>query len=362
MVGSPEMAEEPDRSHLPSAVRDAGRRADELIRQQQAPPVDPNAPGDTVPPGSAPPAGSDGGTPETPPAASPPTAPIVPPVAGDPPPVTPPGSAGGDWEQKYRTLQGKYDTELDQARQRLLDMERQLEQRRASTPSPPSPPPPPTAAREKVQLTEDELEATGPQLVDIIRKAARAELQGDLEELDRLRNQAAQIDTKFQETAEIQEEAEYKRFLDRLDANPGGIKWREVQKEPEFVEFITQADRYTGRTRQSLLTDAANSLDTGRVLAFYEDYLATRTGSRPGPADRGQQPPVRLETQLSPSAGAGSSPAAASRPTGRIWSRADISRFYTDRQKGVFRGPRAQEGSDLERDLFDAEREGRIRL
>jgi hypothetical protein len=216
------------------------------------------------------------------------------------------------------------------------------------------------SARTPVTLTDEEREAAGPELVDIIRKAARAELQGDLDELDRLRAQAASFDNRFKQAEVNQEELGYQRFLDRLDQNAAKIPWRQLQAEPEFREFILQPDRYSGRTRQSLLSDAANALDTNRVLAFYEDYLATRTGSAQTPVTPAPAPSVRLETQIGPSPGAGSSPAAGSRPTGRIWSRADISRFYTDRQKGVFAGSRRQEGMDLERDLFDAEREGRI--
>jgi hypothetical protein len=346
------VADEPNRSHLPASVRAAGERADELIRQQH---VDPAANPATPPAGTVAGPPADGGTPDagTGPQSLPNGA-----TAPSPPAVEPPPASPEDWEQKYRTLQGKYDAEREQERQRALNAERQHHQNVARV-DPPAPAPT-VPGRAKVELTDDEIVNAGPELIEIIRKAARAELQGDLEELDRLRSQAANIDNRFKQTEQSTEALNYQRFLDRLDGNPSGIKWRDLQTEPEFRDFIMEADRYSGRPRQALLTEAANSLDTNRVLAFYEDYLATRTGRAQTPVTPAPTPAVRLETQLSPTPGAGSSPAASSRPTGRIWSRSDIQRFYTDRQKGVFNGTRRQEGIELERDLFDAEREGRI--
>lgn len=357
----------PDRSHLPPAVRDKAKKADELIAAaaaSQTPPVDPGSAPANMPADGAETATQPNGEPRQPQPDAGPSAPTPPSAAPAVAPSPPSSTAdGGEWEQRYKTLQGKYDSELADERRQRQALERRLQALETPPSPPPAPSPPPPPARAKVELTADEIEAAGPQLVDIIKKAARAEVHGDLEELDRLRAQIADVSTSIEDNADQTARMAFGDFLGRLDRNPDKIDWRNLQLEPEFRTFMDQKDAYSGVRRQDLLVQAVADLDTERALAFYKGYLAERrigSAQTPQAAPPVNGPPaVRLETQLAPSSGAGSSPAAGPAAKGRVWSSKQISAFYEARRRGDYRG-REKEAQDLERDLFEAGMEGRI--
>lgn len=352
------------RDNVPPAVREQAKRADELQRAaiEAANKPDDSAKGaegeDTLdaglgedikaggsPAGAAEAGETGGGTPTSPP----------PPPPASPPP--PPADAGAtDWEAEYRVLQakhdslkGKYDNEVPRLAQRL----RELETRAAS----PSPPPPPPSA--KTQLTDQEIADAGPELVTIIRKAARAEFE---DEIENVRNENRQLKEQFGAVETDTRKQAYGQFLNRLNTNPQKIDWKKVQTEPEFGVFMEQPDRYTGTRRQDLLDIAVRDLDDSRVMAFYEDYLAERAGSAQTPQTgrRGNgAAPVRLDTLVNPSPRAGTTPSASTQK-GRMWSSKDIHDFYVAKRAPGQSPERRAELAGLEEDLFKAQVEGRV--
>ena len=118
----------------------------------------------------------------------------------------------------------------------------------------------------------------------------------------------------------------------------------------------------TGITRQTYLADARNSLDLRRVVSVFNTWKR-ETGVAPSVATQQQstQPSnvSRLEKQIAP----GRTNAATSAPSPKaekLWTGADIAKFYDDRRNGKFKG-REAEANAMVRDIFLAQRDGRIR-
>lgn len=151
--------------------------------------------------------------------------------------------------------------------------------------------------------------------------------------------------------------------------------WRLINKAPQFLSWLALPDAYSGAIRQSLLTEAFKSGDASRVLRFFQGFIndeAAATGStettqtntpqgapQHSPAAQ-RQAAVDLGTLVSPGR-ARTSPdnpsAQAQKPT---FTHADIAAFYSRVRQGYYRG-REQEKDTLERDIFAAQSDGRVR-
>src|SRR5215831_9378682 len=128
-----------DEVFVPEQVRRQAARAEELQRELaagRAASMGDEPPGaEAVPPeagttGSEPPPAPSGASPA--PAAEPPAA----------PPHPGPGRPPTDWEQRYRTLQGKYDTEIAGFRAQVSGLERLIATMQHQPPQPAAPPAP----------------------------------------------------------------------------------------------------------------------------------------------------------------------------------------------------------------------------
>lgn len=328
-------------NHIPAAVRRAGRRADKLHAEITGSPV--------------PPVGD--------PAADAPDTPAV--VAAEPaaaPPPPPPEPSSVDWEQRYKTLQGKYDSEIPQLRGELDGLRQVL----GSMTAPPAPAAPPRVTSTTVvdpeqlqKLTDD----FGPELVEGMRLLFRAESADTIQRLE------GEIATLRGGQVKIETNTVRDRTMAALDADPEiGGRWRELNNDPEFLLWADHADPFSGAKRLALLQDAFTRGDAARTGRFFKSYIAEHTAvTMPAAELPGQTPPtpvVAARPQLADLAAPGRAatpPAPGGAPLDkRIWSQPQITAFYRDRQKGVFVG-REEESARLEQDIFAAAKEGRIR-
>jgi hypothetical protein len=104
-------------------------------------------------------------------------------------------------------------------------------------------------------------------------------------------------------------------------------------------------------------------------VAFFKGYQIEHAAVTPPAAPAAPSastPPAAPQKRLEEFVAPGSpKPSAAGTQDGsgkRVWSRAEISKFYKDRQDGKYATPsKKDEGLRLEADIFAAQREGRIR-
>lgn len=336
-------------NHIPAAVRRAGALADELAARQHEP--------------------EEGADPQATTIATVVEAPADPAVpAAEPAPVPTEPAATIDWEQRFRTLQGKYDAEIPRLTQDAASKRNEAESLRQLLANlqaaPRAPEPAPTTIATVVIPDADKAEF-GEDLIAATQRWALARVQP---ELDALRREMAQLRGGQQE---IKTETSQQKLEAGLSANPelGAGVWQQVNDDPKFMAWLNQADPFAGQPRLQLFSDAAGRCDVDRVARFFTAYLREHTAptqsSAPAPAQTPTAPqPVAsrptLEALAAPGRAPGAAPNSGAPGEKRVWTQPEIARFYDDKTKGRFAG-RDDEFRRLELDIFAAMSEGRVR-
>jgi hypothetical protein len=336
---------------MPDAVRRASRRADELAREAGVANVAELEPAEptvttvvTEPaPGEAP----------VPAAAEPPT------QAPAPPPSSTPTT---DWEQRYNSLQGKYNTELPELRGRVQSLQElraamQAAPREAPAVEPTRPPVAgaPLAPRE---IPSEDVEAYGQELITASQRWAENKWAPVVHDLER---RLLLVEGGNHQNAQLAAQARVEAALDREVAN-----WQQINIDPGFVAWLGQVDPFSGQLRKKLITEAHGAGDAARTIAFFRAYRDEHTAvnQSPGtqPHQTGEPPaePLPLDSLVVPGRGQTAAPANTGAPDKRTWTNAQIAAFYRDKQRGLWAN-REAEAERVERDIIAASVEGRIR-
>lgn len=263
------------------------------------------------------------------------------------------------YAQRWRSLQGTYNStkhQLSAAEQRIANLEQLVTSFQA--------PPRQQAQSAQRLVTDKDSEAFGEDMVDFARRVTREEMSQYNQTLAQLQQQLANLQglaPVVQQVANKQHVSSQQAFVEHLSrAVPD---WASVNDNPGFHEWLLSPDSMTGITRQTYLADAESALDLQRVVSIFQ---AWKRENAVHVAPQAPQPQARsanvtkLELQVAP----GRASAASTAPTstqGKTYSRADISKFYADKLKGAYKG-REAEASAMERDIFMAQREGRVVL
>ncbi len=110
-------------------------------------------------------------------------------------------------------------------------------------------------------------------------------------------------------------------------------------------------------TRQTILEDAQKSLDVFRVGNFFKSWLEFTGQANVAQTNRRTATASELEKQVAPGRSRNTGT-----PTGtsaKSYSPDDIKTFFNDVRSGKYKG-REAERDRIERDIFAAQREGRI--
>jgi len=269
----------------------------------------------------------------------------------------PPPETEETWERRFHSIQGRYNglrTEMQQMSEQLQRLQNENAIMRQGVPSTRNP------STGQPLLTSQEVEDYGPEFIDVVRRAAREEAAPLHAEIANLRGQLGMVQ---QETSNA--------FLTRMDATISGLvpQWQQINRDQQFIEWVSLPETYSGVIRQQLMQEAWNSGDAHRVAAFFRAFLAevaavdprgsgTRVPSMPTP----QPGAVPLATRLSleslaaPGRGQGSTGSPADKP---VYTAQDITRFYTEVAAGKWR-TRDQERAAIDADIIAAQKEGRI--
>jgi hypothetical protein len=262
-------------------------------------------------------------------------------------------------EQRYRTLQGMYNADTARLRAENNQMGQrvtQLEQLIASLSAPQQAQQPAQAAAAKL-ITDKDVEDYGDS-IEVMRRAAREEVAASQQEVAELKRLVMQLQTnvvpKVESVVQRQALNSEQMFWSELSAEVPD--WREINAEQGFHSWLLEIDPLSGVSRQSYLDNAQNQLDARRVAGFFKTWQSMNGGSvAQSPRNVASS---QLEKQIAPGRGrtAASTPAANDAKT---YARADVAKFFDDVRKGLYKG-REQERDRIERDIFAAQRDGRI--
>ena len=317
---------------LPRVIQDQIDQADALVAQMNGQPA-PNA--DTDP------------KPDPDPAPDPEPQPQ--PISQETDPKPAPDVSEETWQAKFYALKGKYDAEVPRLHAEMREMNQQV-QALMTEAAVAKAQPKPDAAPAKTLITEQDKEAFGSDLLDLIDRATEQKLAGSRDLEAQLRAEINELKGKLGNVTERQVVSDKDRYEASLSAQVPD--WEAMNVDQGFLTWLAEVDPVYGMPRQYALTNAYESLDANRTATIFKQYKATIA-----PTQR-QQPNRELQRQVAPTRSHTSSAPATSAAEKRIYSAQDIDTFYSDWRRGMVD---ENEAVKIERDIHAAINEGRIR-
>jgi hypothetical protein len=288
--------------------------------------------------------------------------PAATPQPAPPPSGQPPAEDEQSWEQRYKSLHGRFENER-RSNQAMADRLQQLENTISTlevrgTQAPEPAPAPPTKL-----ITEQEVNDYGQELLDVVGRRAREEISPEFEQLAaRLNRLESGQQAVGQVIDRTQKQTVYQALAERIP------EWRDINRDENFKAWLAQPDPFSGRRRHDMLTEAFDRHESGRVVTFFEGFLTEATGTPPSPPSPGTAaPPLAVNGNGSgrPSLEDFAAPGRARSapqslpPDKPIYTAAWIAKFSADKRRGLYRG-READAEAIERDIYLAQHEGRI--
>lgn len=262
------------------------------------------------------------------------------------------------WAHKYRTMKGRFDKSQKQINA-LSEQINSLQQVIATMQIQTTSAPPSGEMSAERFLTDAELNDYGEEFLTVVGKKAREEISPEVKSL---KSEIAQLKSQLSGVNGYVSHDAQSRMEQHLDTSVAN--WRELNYNPDFLAWLALPDSYSGAIRHELLKEAWDRRDASRVANFFKGFLSEEAvvapvGSEP---DRTGSPgsKVPLESLAAPGrakTAASGNTTPAEKPT---FTRAQIAAFYADAASGKFRGREADK-ERLERQIFEAQRDGRIR-
>lgn len=254
------------------------------------------------------------------------------------------------WESKYHTLKGMYDAEVPRLHAEMRELKSQMQklaEERAEIQAKLETPPEP----QKSLITEQDKEAFGPDLIDLIERATESKLADSRKRERELISEIKELKSQLGNVSERQVMSDKDRFLMGLSARVSD--WEQYNTDPGFLEWLQQVDPVYGIPRQAGLNSAYEAFDVGRVAAIFETYKALVTPKQTQPA-----PKQELQRQVAPTRSRSSTPPAADSQNERFFTQGEIEKFYDEWRRGYIE---EDEAARMEKEIHAAISQGRIR-
>jgi len=264
-------------------------------------------------------------------------------------------------EQKYKTLQGMYNAEIPRlhaGKRELADRVSQLEQLLSTAANKPEPIPV-KLEEPQVLITEQDMEDYGDS-IDVMRRVSKEESNASNSRIAQLEGVIQKLQSNFdgvaprvEQLAQQQNQSTEHSFWSQLESNVPN--WRDINVDPDFQNWLLSIDPLTGISRQTYLEDAQNNFDVQRVANFFSAW--GENNGKPRAQQEKANSQSQLEKQVAP--GKGKSTGIPTSTSDQIYAPSDISQFYNDVKQGKYKG-QDKERARIERDIFAAQRDGRI--
>ncbi len=289
-------------------------------------------------------------------------------------------------EHRFKVLQGKYNAEVPRLHKQTQEQDRQIRALQdqlnatqsllATVGAQMQTPAPAQAPQDPRLVTDKEVTEFGADLIDVIRRTALETVNPKIRTLEEqfrpvaqtVQQMAPMVQHTAQESQQTSVDLAQEKFYNGLDN--AVTNWEQVNVSPEFQTWLEQVDPYAGAQRGAMLAAAYKVHDLPRVVAFFTGFMKEHaavapTGQQQAPAPSGQTqqrtPQISLESLAAPGTGVGGPTGGApNEPGQRVYTRPEIAAFYTDVQRGVYRGREAEKNA-IEKDIFLATKAGRIR-
>lgn len=270
------------------------------------------------------------------------------------------------YAQRWRTLQGQFNAEVPRLRGANKELQArvaQLENLLSTLSSAPAAAP--SAQPQSVQklVTDDDVAEYG-ESIDMMRKVTREEvgsLQGKIAQLEGViasltQSVSGSVIPQVQRVAQQQAASAEERFWSNLAQRVPN--WQQINNDQDFQSWLLDVDPLTNTSRQTHLEIAQRDLDVNRVVAFFNAFTAASGKFTPQANAQPNRSASELEKQIAPGRSRGTAGGTANQTT-KTYTPSDIAKFFNDVRAGRYKG-REAERDRVERDIFAAQREGRI--
>lgn len=266
-----------------------------------------------------------------------------------------------DWEHRYHSMKGRYDRQVEATNnmsRRISDLEALIANMQKAAVQQPQQPPSELSFK---PIGQEERETFGEDFIDVAQRAAMEKMSPEVQRLQRELQRINQQLEQVTNVATQQTKMTVHQTLDNRVPN-----WRELNRSPEFIAWANLPDPFSGVTRITMLREAFANGDATRVVNFFQGFLKDEATTSPAqgaqPVNQSQQrQKVPLESFAAP--GRARAPAASEQQTApgekETITHAQITEFYRLVNQGYYRGNEAEK-QDLERRIFEAQRDGRI--
>ena len=298
-------------------------------------------------PAPADPAPQDDPTPAEPPA-DPAPAPAEPKPVESKSTPTEPVVPEETWQQKYKTLKGMYDAEVPRLHAELRDLKSTVESLRRATETKSAEPAKP--AEQTKLVTDADVEAFGPDLIEVQRKVAREVAAEFRAELDSLKAENADLRKQIGDTGNKVTEASFETRLHRLVPD-----FEAVNTDPAWIAWLEEVDPMLRGPRKLAAQTAFTNGDAEGVAHYVSLFKAA---TAPAAVEPATQKTEELERQIQPSRSASATPTPS--PKGRVYTTADINRMFKQVTDLGVRG-QLDEARKLEAEIDAAYMDGRVK-
>mgnify|MGYP003650946008 FL=1 len=254
------------------------------------------------------------------------------------------------WERKYLTLKGMYDAEVPRLHSQMREMNQQVQGLIAEAATAKAQQPRPEPVTAKTLITEQDKEAFGSDLLDLIDRATEQKLAGNRDLETQLRAEINELKGKLGNVTERQVVSDKDRYEVALSSQVPD--WEAMNIDQGFLTWLAEVDPVYGMPRQYALTNAYESLDANRTATIFKQYKATLAPAQRPQANR------ELQRQVAPTRSHTSPAPTTSSADKRLYTTSDIDSFYTEWRRGMID---EAEAVQIERDIHAAINEGRIR-
>jgi hypothetical protein len=317
---------------LPRAVQQQVEEADALVAQMNGTqPVNPDT-GEPIVPASQP-------------APDPQPQPIS--QEPDPKPAVPDET----WEQRYHSLKGKFDAEVPRLYAQVREMNDQIKTLIAENAVAKVQPAQPDPVSTKTLITEQDKEAFGSDLLDLIDRATEQKLTGSRHLEAQLRAEIDELKGKLGTVSERQVVSDTDRYESAL--NNAVPDWQALNVDQGFLNWLAEVDPVYGMPRQYALNNAYEAKDALRTATIFNQYKKTLAPATP--QSNGNK---ELQRQVAPTRSRTSPAPTNPNMDKRVYSQQDIDAFYTEWRRGFID---EAEAVQIEKDIHAATVEGRIR-
>jgi hypothetical protein len=250
-----------------------------------------------------------------------------------------------DWKGKYQTeakrlagIKASSDREKFETRQTIARLQSQVEELNNR----------PVAEVDPFKdiFSQEDADVVGDEAIDIVKRASKAAAERSTSELRKeLAKLKKDAEDKATRDAKSAEDNKYDSFLDRLESKKDN--WEAINRDPAFINYLSEVDRDSGYTRQELFHRAEGNGDVGRIVSFMNDF---ESKANPGKKE--------LEEKIGPT-GIPSPSVPVAKEGVTILDGSYVDKYFDDVLRGKYRGnPALRQERQLEIDI--ALSEGRV--